>query len=220
MPPSVSETPETLARRQRSLAILRAEGVPSTPFLPVIQSESETHLRGRDEVVDRAIALFAVGSRGAGDPRDGVDAFVRDFGAAAFFSPDERAFFAEPHPDRSRALALSWRFESLAVMLWALGYHDALPRPSDPLDGVPLADAVLSRGPTGFRSGAVLRPVSEILDAADLIYRYDWAVTEARVQGDAPPAGLSSDVVMERHQSLNWLIGYNGEAWDDVSNDT
>lgn len=220
MPPSVAETPETLARRERSLVVLRAEGVPISSTLPVLSSEHDVHLRTVDEVVDRAIALFVVGSRGAGDPPDYVARLAADFDAARCYSPAERAFMSDPAPDPVQASALSWRFESLAVMLWALGYLDALPRPDAPLDGAALAQILVSRGAAAFRAGAHLRSAAEILDAADLVYRYDWATTEARIHGEEAPAGLSNDVVMERHQSLNWLYGYNDEAWDDVSNDT
>ena len=32
--------------------------------------------------------------------------------------------------------------------------------------------------------------------------------------------GLNRGVVMERHYALNWLIGYAGRDWDEVSTDT
>ncbi|MER9491067.1 DUF4272 domain-containing protein [Mesorhizobium sp. M0320] len=72
----------------------------------------------------------------------------------------------------------------------------------------------------GLLKRANLRPQSELLDAADLIYRYNWAVMDARVNGKAAPAGLERDVVVERHYVLNWLIGYMGQEWDDISTDT
>ena len=65
-----------------------------------------------------------------------------------------------------------------------------------------------------------MRPLSDILDQADLIYRYHWAVVDARINGQDAPAGLNSGVVLERHYALNWLIGYFDQAWDDISTDT
>ncbi len=67
---------------------------------------------------------------------------------------------------------------------------------------------------------AKLRPQAELLDAADLIYRTHWAVRQARLDGEPSPAGLDPGVVHERHYALNWLIGYAGQAWDDMSTDT
>jgi hypothetical protein len=65
-----------------------------------------------------------------------------------------------------------------------------------------------------------LRPIEDILDQADLIYRYRWALVDARVNDSEPPAGLDPGVALERHRALNWLIGYLGQDWDDVTTDT
>ena len=59
-----------------------------------------------------------------------------------------------------------------------------------------------------------LRDIEEILDEADLIYRYDWACVDARMKQLDAPAGLNSSVVVERHGALNWLIQRDGD-WDD-----
>ena len=67
---------------------------------------------------------------------------------------------------------------------------------------------------------AELRPQAEILSEADLIYRIHWATVDARVNGAEPPAGLNPSVVYERHYALNWLIGYAGQEWDNITTDT
>ncbi len=72
----------------------------------------------------------------------------------------------------------------------------------------------------GFLKNASLRAQGEILDAADLVCRYHWAIVNARVNDREPPSGLDSSVVIERHHALNWLMGYMNQEWDDVSTDT
>ena len=70
-------------------------------------------------------------------------------------------------------------------------------------------------------SKGVSRSQSEILDAADISLRYDWACVEARVHGKEAPASLNGDVVMERHYAFNWIIGANvGADWDDIQPNT
>lgn len=65
--------------------------------------------------------------------------------------------------------------------------------------------------------GASLRSYGEVLDAADLIYRLDWACVDARVMGMQAPGGLDAGVVAERHRALFWLAGVDSRcAWDDV----
>jgi hypothetical protein len=218
--PAGGATAEQLARRTRSEVRLRAEGVPVNATLPVIESEAECHVRTRDEIVDRLVALFAVASRGANDPDEVVDSIVTDYGAAAHYSPLERAFMLNPLPVAAESSAMSWRFESVAVLLWALGYRDALGSPTAPTDGPVIAQLIRSHTLAQLREEARPRTPSEILDEADLLYRYHWAVVDAAIAGRYPPAGLSGDVIMEWHQALNWLIGYQGAAWDDVQTDT
>ena len=65
-----------------------------------------------------------------------------------------------------------------------------------------------------------LKSKGTILDAADLILRYNWACVDARINNRPTPAGLDSGVVYEWHYALNWLQGYAGADWDDVSTDT
>jgi hypothetical protein len=105
-------------------------------------------------------------------------------------------------------------------MEWALGYAPTLSPPSTVVDAGAVVKVVTSRGHQGFREQARLRSLAEVLDEADLIYRYDWVCVDARIHGGKDPAGLDCGVVVERHQSLNWLIGYMGQAWDDVGTDT
>jgi len=76
------------------------------------------------------------------------------------------------------------------------------------------------RSAAQFLRDARLRSQPEILDQADLIYRYHWAVVDARINNKPAPAGLDPGVAMERHYALNWLVGYMDQDWDDISTDT
>jgi len=67
---------------------------------------------------------------------------------------------------------------------------------------------------------ARLRPAEEIYDANEGIYQMHWAVRDARLNDKPVPNGYDAGVVQERHYALNWLIGYSGQDWDDVSTDT
>lgn len=105
---------------------------------------------------------------------------------------------------------IAWRHECFWVILWALGYIDELGRPDTICDVKRAVSILRVNGSDGFLKNANLRPQSEILDAADLIFRYHWAVVDARVNQRDAPAGLD----------LNWLVGYMDQEWDDVSTDT
>lgn len=213
-------SPEALARKERSEALLRAEGVPVNPHLPAIQSAERTRHRSQDEVAFRAMALLVVAVKAEGLERPLVEGLVREYGLAPHFTPKERAFLAAPAPDERDRLQFGWKYEAAWPLLWALGFVDKLDKPAAECDAAHAMSLLKQRTRERFLNEAKLRPLDELLDQADRIYRYHWAIEEARVHGKPAPAGLHPDVTMERHHALNWLVGYLGQEWDDVTTDT
>ena len=213
-------TEEALARKQRSIAILKSEKVPYIDHLPVIEIEAESTRRSTEEVAARAMAVCLVAVKGEGIEQATIDKLVRDYDLMSSFTRKEKAFINDPHPSDHDRVQFAWRYEDYWVMLWALGFIDKLERPAAICDVKRAVTILRDNGRQGFLQKSKLRPQNEILDAADLIYRYHWSTDDARVNGKKAPAGLDPGVVMERHYALNWLIGYMGQAWDDISTDT
>jgi hypothetical protein len=194
--------------------------VPINKSLPVIETERQSKHRSKDEVAYRALALLVVAVKGEGLDQTAVDKIVAEYGLSGYFSPDERAFIQNTAPSRRDRVRFSWRYGSAWVLLWAIGYVEVLEKPSTVCDVSRAVTFMKQRSVKQFLAAAKLRSMSEILDEADRTYRYHWAVVEARVNGENAPAGLDPGVTMERHYALNWLIGYMGQEWDDISTDT
>jgi hypothetical protein len=218
------DTEEAKARKERSVARITAEGVPTLDWLPVIESESECRGHTKSEVVHRTIALAIVAAKADTDYAIG-QALIDEFNAEGFFTPKERAFMDDADPSEQDVANFIWRYEAAHVMLWALGIIPELRRPDRNCDVEFIAKTLRKLGTDGVMRRAALRPQAELLEAADLIYRYHWATRQAELTGKKPPAGLAGDVVLERHHALNWLIGYaeEGESpveWDEISTDT
>jgi len=212
-------TPAALARKRRSDALLKSQGVPVNDSLPAIEDETQVRLRSREEIAYRALALLAVSMKGGGLEELEVQTVVDEFRLARHFTPEEREFMKERDPSEHDRLQFSWRIEAAWVLLWSLGYVDELGKPAAECDVARAVSTMRERDERQFVADAKLRPLAEIVEQADRIYRYHWAVVDARV-GGAPAEGLNADVVVERHHALNWLIGYLGQEWDDVSTDT
>jgi hypothetical protein len=145
---------------------------------------------------------------------------VKRYNAGKFFSPKEADFIKDPNPTKQDRIRFSWRYECYWVLLWALGYVDELRRPDGICDVAKAVGFLRDRTTEQFVKDAKLRPLTTLLDEADLIYRYDWATVNARVQRKEAPANLEAGVVRERHYVLNWLIGYMDQERDDISTDT
>lgn len=169
----------------------------------------------------RAIALAILAFKGANAASVADTAEIaKQYGIEGAFTPEEQAFVTCEVPSERECRQFSWRYECVNVLIWALGLVEKLERPDALCDVDRLETIIRERGRERFVADASLRLQSELLDAADLIYRYHWAVREEHLQGRSAPAGLDADVIMERHHALNWLIGYMDQDWDDVSTDT
>ena len=213
-------SPDALQRKTRSETALRAEAVPVNKSLPAIESEREAKRRSTDEIAYRALALLLVAVKGEGLEQPIVEKVVKEYGLDPYFTPKERAFLRNKSPSQHDRVQFTWRYEAAWTLLWALGYVEKLEKPTASCDVPRAVKFMRERSTKQFVAGAKLRPLSQILDEADRIYRYHWAVVDARINGRPPPANLEPGVTLERHYALNWLIGYMGQDWDDISTDT
>ncbi len=213
-------TKEAKERKQRSIERLRKEGVPVIEHLPIIEDSTEAKKRTKEEIAHRAIAIVIAAVKGEGLDQDTVETLVKKYGAEKFFSPEEAAFIKDASPSQPDRIKFSWRYECAWVLLWSLGYVDTLTKPDGICDVPKLVGILRDRDTARFVKDATLLPFDQILDQADLIYRYHWATTDARVKGQPAPAKLEGGVVQERHYVLNWLIGYMDQEWDEISTDT
>lgn len=211
---------QAIDRKRRSEVVLRSEGVPISPNLPVIESEGNLKRRSTDEVAFRALALLTVAVKGEGLEQPIVDRIVKDYALETHFSPAERAFILNPNPTQHERIQFAWRYEAAWVMLWSLGYVESLGKPDGICDVPRAVEFMHKRSAKQFIADARPRELSAILEQADLIYRYHWAVVDARIKGEEFPAGLEPGVTLERHYAFNWLIGCMDQEWDDVSTDT
>lgn len=211
---------ESELRKNRSIEVLKEYGIPFIDHLPEIEDRTSSILRSKEEIVNRAMALAAVTAKAEGVDDDRVNYIISRYNLKDYFTDIENEFMSNSAPSESSKTQLIWRYESYWVLLWALGYVKELAYP-DSICDVPFAVLTLAeKSAEEFLQGVTLRSHEEILDQADLIYRYNWAVKNNWIAGLKPPANLDSSVVLERHHALNWLIGYSGHDWDNISTDT
>lgn len=212
--------PSAVERKERSERRLIDESVPINRHLPVIESEDEIVVRTEEEVALRALSLLTVAVKGHGLEQTMVEKIVGDYGLLPHLSPNERKFVEDVEPSEHQRIQFVWRYEAAWTLLWALGYVDRLGKPVGVCDVDQAVAVMKERSTDQFIAEARLRPIPTLLDEADLIYRYRWALVDARLKQLQPPGGLDPGVAVERHHALNWLVVYADEDWDDVSCDT
>ncbi|WP_115720287.1 DUF4272 domain-containing protein [Gallaecimonas mangrovi] len=211
---------EALDRRSRSIALLTARHIPTIAHLPVIDDSSQALTRSTQEVALRAMALLMVAVKGEGLEQDILDDVIGQYQLQGAFTEAERRFIENPAPSEYDKTQFVWRYEAAWVLLWALGYVDNLGEPTDICDVPAAVTFMQARSREQFIDDAKLRALPQLLDENDLIYRYHWAVVDARIKGEASPQEVNGSVVMERHYAFNWLTGYLRQDWDHISTDT
>jgi len=212
-----------LSRKEQSEKILKSHNIKINFSLPHIELDEEVSIRARAEIAQRLV-LLCVTNLVAFDNITGAKAleFLGENNLLPYITPDEKAFLESPTPEKRNQE--SWKCECIWVLAWALNLINDLEFPDHLCDlnkidkeDYPISD---SNDPNKYLNrNFTLRSKSEILNAADLYYRMDWAVVDARLNGLAIEP-LNPGVVYERHYALNWLINYMDQEWDEVSCDT
>ncbi|MDB6004576.1 MAG: hypothetical protein JWR15_1563 [Prosthecobacter sp.] len=202
------------------------------------QDECVDQIRSADEVVRRCLVLHAVLSIAREVPREQVVTWLHREGLWDAVSPKESQFLLSESPTPQQRINATCRAEALFPLLWSLGLIAELPSPQQLCD-LQLIQSVfppLFKPATEFISSARLRADSEIHAANEEIYQIHWRVRDAQFRDQPTPPGMlarmpvpdheppvesyNSVVVQERHYALNWLIGYCGQDWDNISTDT
>lgn len=217
--------PDALERKARSHRELERMGVVVLPSLPPIVASEEVRLRTPDEVARRALALLVVALRAeslnAGAPWPVPEMRARYPLGFEALSPREKTFMWNAVPETQAVIDHSWRYEALALLLWALELVEELPPPVVLCDAKATVVAATSVPADVLIESARLRSTDELLDAADLHYRLHWAARQAvQVEKREPPASLVPGVLAERRHALNWLLRFEDADWDHVKTPT
>lgn len=218
-------------RKERSEKVLAKHKVMINPNLPRIENEDEAKIKSPEEIVKRAVTAFITvqiaidicNDNGALESAEFFIPILERFGLMNELTEDEKIYLDKERCDdipQDAAYQFQWRLEMCVPLFWACGFWKKLDYPNGMTDTVKLM--ILIDGCENFdelMSHVKMRPASEILDSADLLFRMDWACVEARIKNDPSIMGdLFPDVVVEQHKGVNWLIGaYDAENWDTVA---
>lgn len=209
-----------LQRKERSERILASEGVPVKPDLPALEVRDGTSSRDEAEVAMRTLCVLMTAIKAERMDQPMVLRVVRQYGLAAHFSAEEKDFVRDPEPSDEQRSRFLWRYETAWTLLWALGYVRILSIPRVACDVGFAVSCMRDRSAQAFIADAKLRTFDQIMDQADLIYRYHWSLIDAALAKPAAPVDLNAGIVYERHYAFNWLIRHHDQDWDDVTTDT
>ena len=216
---SPQPTASQLARKAKSIAMMKELGLPFTDQLPVVEDETSITPRSAEEISERVIALAIAAVKGEANDQQLVDSLITRFSARQLFTPAELAFITNPSPTPQELTDFTWQYECIHVLLWSLGHIEKLQPPNQICDVPAEVSIIRDLGREKLSSTAHPRRMTELLDQADYYYRLHWAAIELRLNGKSSDKA-NEEIIDERHKALNWLIRYMGQDWDDITTDT
>ncbi|HEY6899409.1 MAG TPA: DUF4272 domain-containing protein, partial [Puia sp.] len=192
---------EQTERKARTIELLKARGVKVNEHLPPVPDVAGTTLRSKEEVIGRVYALLLVTAKGEGVERERLESLRVDK-AISGLSPAEQTQYEKDVLEGQERVDALWRYESLNVLLWALGLVEELVYPSSVCDFAGITRLLVQNTRDWVLAAAQLREVAVVLEELDKVYRMHWACVDARIHAQEPPGDLDSSVVYERHYAL------------------
>ena len=180
-------------------------------------------IRPPQDVARRALALFATTGVAFGADRDEVIDWLRENKLWEELSPMELAFLENPSPSEKVIVNRGWDSECLIVLAWALGHVSRLPAADEECELGELGETFppfADINADTFVAGARLRPDDELRQLQDDCFNLHAEGRYARLQNRAPRQPVNIEIIQERHRAINWVNGYDGAPWDEVTSDT
>jgi len=183
----------------------------------------QDEIRPAQEVARRSLALFAVVGTALGVPRDEVISWLRIECLWGDLTPHEVAYLEQTNPPRKAHINFGWHSERLIVLLWALGRIEELPDSATQCDTSVFKSIMPPFAGTStheFIAEATLIDEGRLWNQAELYLDDHWKARDARLHERPMPPDIDIEIVQERHQAINWITGYEGLPWDEVTTDT
>lgn len=213
-----SSTAAQLHRKTKSEQILQQQQVKINTNLPFTTDLEQLELRSKEAIIDRIYALTIITARAEGIPIEEIQNIITTKEITQF-SPYESYVLSNEIAAEDLSV-LTWRYESLFLLCWAINKVEELPYPSEMCPVQSFLAPILEQSRADFTANIKLRSKTEIADALDLIYRMNWACVDARIKNEIPSGNLHPGIVYERHYALNWLSNHRQQLWDDITTDT
>ncbi|CAM3797811.1 DUF4272 domain-containing protein [Parendozoicomonas haliclonae] len=204
-------------RKKQTERFLSERNIPFIDWLPPTEDESEVTPRTIKEIGERILCLFCLSGTAFNEGDTEFVEYLKNFNLWDSLTKEEKHYLSNPTYGTQTQINATWRLEALYVLVWAVKLVPDLPYPSEEASVTDFIDRIptSSEDPISFINSLELRPISEIMDASDIIYRMHWAVRNYESSID-----IDGGVIRERHHAINWLTNYDGESWDWVATDT
>lgn len=201
--------------KNKNTEYLRSIGIEVPEHLPRIEDLHEVNPRTAQDIAGRLSALAYV--IGLAFDIKGTDLLehLTKYDLMYYVSGYEKEQLNQDIIEGQDKINMSWLTEGAQALAWCIGLAD--------LNHFKHCDDDLAHkipfktDPTEFIQKATLRPISEIQEQSDLLYRMHWYARNCGLTGQE--CELSEGIISERRKAIDWAYGVE-EDWDEVPMDT
>ncbi len=212
--------------KQKSIEQLQEEGIRYIEHLPALFDVEEVQMRTTEEIAKRFIAAILVTTmcfeiqNGTKDENmEWLENMFKKFSIQTDDLTEKEKNILYGEPTGQDLVNGTWKYEAEWILFWALGFSDEIGFPDSIAPTNSMIQFLAScKNLQEVIWKAKIRNKEEILQMADLFYRYHWVVTDYRVNGQEIGRDMNTGVVMERRAGLWWLIFSHDKEISDWDN--
>jgi hypothetical protein len=178
--------------------------------------------RSPDQIARRAIALHCAIAAARGVSKLDISEWLQKEGLWEELTPRELRFMKQEENPGKEVSQMTWFVEAQVALLWAIQKINALPPVTDKCDTKPVVDAMpgLFQPTKAFIESSSLRDPTELRREEEELYDVRCELAKILRNGKPPPGSPDEHVAFFRHYGLSWVVGYCGQAWDEITPDT
>ena len=201
--------------RNQSIQILDENGLKLTKDVPLLDA-STFKIRTPEEMIQRAIALYIIGTYSDNllqncpvkEAQKFAQKFITRYQSENFFSQKEKEFLDNPNPSEKEIGFICWRWESLYILLWSLGFIENAGLPKNPCEVFQCSRPFSKyRFTPDFTAAAKPRAAEEIVSKKDLVL--------CCMECDEKES-FDLGVICGWNNMLEWILNSDKE-WDTIT---
>lgn len=208
------------SRIKRNIEILKQKNIPFIEHMKAIPFNSCTSLCSKEEIISRMLADYVIATCALYSLEEKVNIvhyvlsqMDEKLNIKSVLAPVDINFLnaiTEQKVSKQGLQDATWAFEECAMLMWTLGLID---KPdSDKMCKVEQLNNFFFniKNYDELLSQCTIKSKEEILEQADLIFRYHWACRETRMKGKKIQQ-LDEMIVQEQRRALEWVLNWKIE---------
>lgn len=204
-------------RKEQTENLLAERDIPVFDYLPVIEEELNVQLKTAREIAERILVLAYMNCI-VYDPslKNSIVEFLINEDFWGKISAEEKELLHKPVMTEDDLAKIASRGECIWFLLWTINKADILEFPFKEIEVNEIFASLppFMKSTADFINGVSIKPMPEIMDQADLIFRLYWAVSQTPEES-LHNLKLHPRVVYERYFAVNWVVGFR-KSWDDT----